>query len=147
MRTARVLSHFCTATHNADPEYDFDLFVLGAGSAGVRLSRMSAGHGARVAICEPQANHGAPNYSAMGGTCVNVGCVPKKLMVYGSHFREEIHEAGRCDSTITSSLRTGRTGGDHCLIMMPIVSDDAQGHSGGASTKLPSWTGKRSWGQ
>ena len=73
--------------------YQYDLFVLGAGSGGVRLSRVSGGHGAKVAICEPQMSHGPPNYSAMGGTCVNVGCVPKKLMIYGSHFREEIHEA------------------------------------------------------
>ena len=65
-------------------EYDFDLFVIGAGSGGVRASRMSASYGARVGIAEDM---------FLGGTCVNVGCVPKKLMIYGSHFREEIHEA------------------------------------------------------
>ena len=62
---------------------DFDLFVIGAGSGGVRASRFSAQRGARVAIAED---------AALGGTCVNVGCVPKKLFVYASHFREEIHD-------------------------------------------------------
>jgi glutathione reductase (NADPH) len=57
--------------------YDFDLFVIGAGSGGVRAARMSAGHGARVAVAEA---------SRLGGTCVNLGCVPKKLMVYASSF-------------------------------------------------------------
>ena len=57
--------------------YDFDLFVIGAGSGGVRASRMSAGYGARVAVAEA---------SSLGGTCVNLGCVPKKLMVYASSF-------------------------------------------------------------
>ena len=56
---------------------DFDLFVIGAGSGGVRASRMSAGYGARVAVVEE---------AALGGTCVNVGCIPKKLLVYASHF-------------------------------------------------------------
>jgi glutathione reductase (NADPH) len=56
---------------------NFDLFVIGAGSGGVRASRMSAGYGARVAVAEA---------SSLGGTCVNLGCVPKKLMVYASSF-------------------------------------------------------------
>lgn len=64
-------------------KYDYDLFVIGAGSGGVRASRMSASYGARVAICEDL---------YLGGTCVNVGCVPKKLYVYASeysaHFRD-----------------------------------------------------------
>lgn len=58
-------------------DYDFDLFVIGAGSAGVRASRMAASYGARVAVAEDR---------YMGGTCVNVGCVPKKLYVYASQF-------------------------------------------------------------
>jgi glutathione reductase (NADPH) len=58
--------------------FDFDLFVIGAGSGGVRTARMSASYGARVAIAEDR---------YMGGTCVNVGCVPKKLYSYASHFR------------------------------------------------------------
>jgi len=58
--------------------YDFDLFVIGAGSGGVRAARMAAGYGAKVAIAEDR---------YMGGTCVNVGCVPKKLYTYASHYR------------------------------------------------------------
>jgi len=65
-------------------EYDFDLFVLGAGSGGVRASRMSASHGARVAVAEER---------YLGGTCVNVGCIPKKLLVYASHFAEDFEDA------------------------------------------------------
>ena len=66
------------------PEYDYDLFVIGAGSGGVRAARMSALYGARVAIAEER---------FLGGTCVNVGCIPKKLFSYGSHYREYAHEA------------------------------------------------------
>jgi len=65
-------------------EFDYDLFVIGAGSGGVRAARMSAGMGARVAIAENR---------HMGGTCVNVGCIPKKLLVYASHFRSEFEDA------------------------------------------------------
>lgn len=59
---------------------EFDLVVIGAGSGGVRAARMAAGHGARVAIVEER---------FFGGTCVNVGCVPKKLFSYGAHFPDE----------------------------------------------------------
>jgi glutathione reductase (NADPH) len=65
-------------------EYDFDLFVIGAGSGGVRAARIAAGHGARVGICEE---------SRVGGTCVIRGCVPKKLMVYAAHFAEDFEDA------------------------------------------------------
>lgn len=65
-------------------EYDYDLFTIGAGSGGVRAARMSANYGARVAIAEER---------YLGGTCVNVGCVPKKLLVYASHFAEEFEDA------------------------------------------------------
>lgn len=65
-------------------DYDFDLFVMGVGSGGVRAARMSATYGARVASAEEK---------YMGGTCVNVGCIPKKLFVYASHFSEEYHQA------------------------------------------------------
>lgn len=64
--------------------YDYDLYVIGAGSAGVRMARMSASYGARVAIAEER---------FLGGTCVNIGCVPKKLMVFAAHFREDFHDA------------------------------------------------------
>ncbi|WP_322977803.1 glutathione-disulfide reductase [Pseudomonas sp. C11] len=65
--------------------YDFDLFVIGAGSGGVRAARFAAGYGARVAVAESR---------YLGGTCVNVGCVPKKLLVYGAHYAEDIEQAG-----------------------------------------------------
>jgi len=65
-------------------DFDYDLFTIGAGSGGVRASRMSARYGARVAVAEER---------YLGGTCVNVGCVPKKLFVYASHFSEEMADA------------------------------------------------------
>jgi len=74
-------------------EYDYDLVVIGGGSGGVRASRIAAGHGAKVVLLETQLKHGAPNYSAIGGTCVNVGCVPKKLMVFAARYPAEIAEA------------------------------------------------------
>jgi len=64
--------------------YDFDLFVIGAGSGGVRAARFAAGFGAKVAVVESR---------YLGGTCVNVGCVPKKLLVYGAHFAEDFEQA------------------------------------------------------
>ncbi len=64
--------------------FDFDLFVIGAGSGGVRASRMAAGFGARVAVAEA---------ARLGGTCVNLGCVPKKLMVYASSFSSAFEDA------------------------------------------------------
>ncbi|RDC59633.1 Glutathione-disulfide reductase [Alteripontixanthobacter maritimus] len=65
-------------------EYDFDLFTIGAGSGGVRASRVSASHGARVAIAEEH---------RVGGTCVIRGCVPKKMLVYGAQFAEDLEDA------------------------------------------------------
>lgn len=65
-------------------QYDYDLFVIGGGSGGVRAARFSAGMGAKVAIAEER---------YWGGTCVNVGCIPKKLFVYASHFAEDFHDA------------------------------------------------------
>lgn len=64
--------------------FDFDLFVIGAGSGGVRAARFAAGFGARVGVAESR---------YLGGTCVNVGCVPKKLLVYGAHYHEDIGQA------------------------------------------------------
>lgn len=64
--------------------FDVDLFVIGGGSAGVRAARMAAQSGARVALAE---------VGAMGGTCVNVGCVPKKLYSYAAHYGEAFEEA------------------------------------------------------
>ena len=64
--------------------FDFDLFVIGGGSGGVRAARMAAQRGARVALAE---------VSAMGGTCVNLGCIPKKLYSYAAHFAELFEES------------------------------------------------------
>jgi len=66
--------------------HDYDLFVIGAGSGGVRAARVSSAHGARVAIAEEH---------KVGGTCVIRGCVPKKLLVYGAHFAEDLQDARR----------------------------------------------------
>lgn len=73
-----------TVIKHRNSSYDYDLFVIGAGSGGVRASRIAAGHGARVAICEE---------SRVGGTCVIRGCVPKKLLVYASQFAESFADA------------------------------------------------------
>jgi glutathione reductase (NADPH) len=64
--------------------YDYDFFTIGGGSGGVRASRFAAGFGARVAVAEER---------YLGGTCVNVGCIPKKLISYAAHFNEAFHEA------------------------------------------------------
>jgi glutathione reductase (NADPH) len=65
-------------------EFDYDLFVIGAGSGGVRAARVAAGFGARVAVAE---------CDRPGGTCVIRGCVPKKLLVYAAHFRDDLEDA------------------------------------------------------
>ena len=67
-------------------DYDFDLFVIGAGSGGVRAARIAASHGAKVAVAEEY---------RVGGTCVIRGCVPKKMLVYGAHFAEDLKDARR----------------------------------------------------
>lgn len=79
--------------YTPDPNFDFDMVVLGGGSGGVRASRIASGHGAKVLLVETQNQHGPPNYSAIGGTCVNVGCVPKKLMVFASRYPSSIAES------------------------------------------------------
>ncbi|MFQ5684192.1 MAG: glutathione-disulfide reductase [Candidatus Binatia bacterium] len=73
--------------------YDYDLFTIGAGSGGVRASRMSAGYGASVAIAEER---------YLGGTCVNVGCIPKKLLVYAAHFADDFEDAAGFGWTVGS---------------------------------------------
>lgn len=65
-------------------QYDYDLFTIGAGSGGVRASRLAAATGARVAVAE---------MSDLGGTCVNLGCVPKKILSYASHFADDFEDA------------------------------------------------------
>ncbi|MDE2042660.1 MAG: FAD-dependent oxidoreductase, partial [Alphaproteobacteria bacterium] len=64
--------------------HDFDLFIIGAGSGGVRAARVAAQHGASVAVAEEY---------RVGGTCVIRGCVPKKMLVYAAHFAEDLHDA------------------------------------------------------
>lgn len=64
-------------------QYDYDLFTIGAGSGGVRASRVSASFGAKVAVAEER---------YLGGTCVNVGCIPKKLLVYAAHYGEDFDD-------------------------------------------------------
>jgi glutathione reductase (NADPH) len=75
----------------AEPEYDYDLFTIGIGSGGVRASRVAAAHGARVAAAEEY---------RVGGTCVIRGCVPKKMLVYGAHFAEDLEDAAGFGWTI-----------------------------------------------
>jgi glutathione reductase (NADPH) len=65
-------------------DYDFDLFTIGAGSGGIRASRRAAAFGARVAVAEQR---------FLGGTCVNIGCIPKKLFSYAAHFKEDLEDA------------------------------------------------------
>lgn len=74
--------------------YDYDLFVIGGGSGGVRASRMAAQTGARVALAEE---------SRMGGTCVIRGCIPKKLFVYASHFSDDFADAASYGWTVGES--------------------------------------------
>ena len=80
--------------------YDYDLFVIGAGSGGVRASRIAAGHGARVGICEDY---------RVGGTCVIRGCVPKKLLVYGSKFAHEFEDAAAYGWTVPAPTHSWAT--------------------------------------
>ena len=76
-------------------KYDFDLFTIGGGSGGVRASRVSAGYGAKVAIAESD---------RFGGTCVNVGCIPKKLFSYAAHMREDFEVAASFGWTLEGSF-------------------------------------------
>ncbi|WP_242139668.1 MULTISPECIES: glutathione-disulfide reductase [unclassified Sphingomonas] len=76
-------------------EYDYDLFVIGAGSGGTRASRVAAAHGAKVAVAEEY---------RVGGTCVIRGCVPKKLLVYGAHFAEDLKDARRFGWDVPENL-------------------------------------------
>ncbi len=64
--------------------YDYDLFTIGAGSGGVRASRLAGAAGLRVAVCEE---------SRLGGTCVNLGCIPKKLLSYAAHYADDFEDA------------------------------------------------------
>ena len=74
-------------------DHDVDLFVIGAGSGGVRAARIAASYGARVMVAEEY---------RVGGTCVIRGCVPKKLLVYASRFRDEFEDAAGFGWTVPS---------------------------------------------
>ena len=74
--------------------YDFDLFTIGGGSGGVRASRMAAQYGAKVALAEER---------YLGGTCVNVGCITKKLLVYASEFRDAFADCAGFGWTLSES--------------------------------------------
>ena len=87
-------------------QFDYDLFVIGGGSGGVRAARVSAAHGARVALAEEH---------RVGGTCVIRGCVPKKLLVYGAHFAEDIADARRFGWDVPS-----------CDFNWPVLRDNVQ---------------------
>ncbi|GMI70004.1 glutathione-disulfide reductase [Hibiscus trionum] len=81
-------------TSQEESQYDFDLFVIGAGSGGVRAARFSANYGAKVGICElPFHPISSEVIGGVGGTCVIRGCVPKKILVYGATFGGEIEDA------------------------------------------------------
>jgi glutathione reductase (NADPH) len=83
---------------------DYDLIVIGAGSGGVRAARVAAAYGAKVAIAEEH---------KVGGTCVIRGCVPKKLLVYGAHFAEDLNDAAMFGWDITS-----------CQFNWPVLRDN-----------------------
>jgi len=89
-------------------DFDYDLFVIGAGSGGVRASRVAAAYGARVAVAEEH---------RVGGTCVIRGCVPKKMLVYGSHFAEDLHDAARYGWTL------GETKFDWAILRDNVLDD------------------------
>ena len=83
---------------------EYDLFVIGAGSGGVRAARIAAAHGAKVAVAEE---------FRIGGTCVIRGCVPKKLLVYGAHFAEDLNDAAMFGWDIK-----------HCQFDWPVLRDN-----------------------
>ncbi len=83
---------------------DYDLIVIGAGSGGVRAARVAAAHGAKVAIIEEH---------KIGGTCVIRGCVPKKLLIYGAHFAEDLNDAAMFGWDISS-----------CKFNWPVLRDN-----------------------
>ena len=95
-------------------KYDYDLVVIGAGSGGVRAARIASGHGARVAIVEEH---------KIGGTCVVRGCVPKKLLVYGAHFAEDLEDAVKFGWCIDGKRFEWSTLRDNVLAEVSRLSD------------------------
>ncbi len=95
-------------------KFDYDLFVIGAGSGGVRAARVSASFGAKVAIAEE---------FRVGGTCVIRGCVPKKLLVYGAHFAEDLEDAKRFGWDVGTPKFTWLTLRDNVLADVDRLND------------------------
>ena len=110
-------------------EFDYDYFVIGAGSGGVRSARIAAAHGAKVAIAEEY---------RVGGTCVIRGCVPKKLLVIGAHFAEDLDDARRYGWTVGSKSFDWPTLRDNVLAdvdrLNAIYQDTLENH--GVETML-----------
>ena len=98
----------------ADGEFDYDLFVIGAGSGGVRASRVAAAYGAKVAVAEEY---------RVGGTCVIRGCVPKKMLVYGAHFAEDLEDAQAFGWTIDAPKFDWKVLRDNVLKELSINPD------------------------
>ena len=98
----------------ADTEYDFDLFTIGIGSGGTRASRVAAAHGARVAAAEEH---------RVGGTCVIRGCVPKKMLVYGAHFAEDLEDATQFGWTVEGKSFDWIKLRDHVLSDIDRIED------------------------
>ena len=107
--------------------YDYDLFVIGAGSGGVRASRMAASFGARVAVAEDR---------YMGGTCVNVGCVPKKLYVYASQFSNAFGDARGFGWTTSAPSFHWPTLRDNKVAEISRLNDVYQNMLGGAGVNI-----------
>lgn len=105
-------------------KYDYDLLVIGAGSGGVRAARVAAGHGAKVAVAEEY---------RIGGTCVVRGCVPKKLLVYGAHFAEDLEDAARFGWQIEGASFNWTTLRDNVLAevtrLSGLYTETLQNHS------------------
>jgi glutathione reductase (NADPH) len=95
------------------PTYDYDLLIIGAGSGGVRAARIAAGHGAKVLVAEEY---------RIGGTCVIRGCVPKKLLVYGAHFAEDLEDAGRFGWHVQGKTFDWKTLRDNVLAEVSRIS-------------------------
>ncbi|GMH32296.1 hypothetical protein BSKO_00130 [Bryopsis sp. KO-2023] len=92
--SGRRINQIRCASGNGAEEYDYDLLTIGAGSGGVRASRQSGDRGAKVAICElPYGYVSSESVGGVGGTCVLRGCVPKKMMVYGSEYAGEFKDS------------------------------------------------------
>ncbi len=95
------------------PEFDYDLFIIGAGSGGVRAARVAAGYGAKVAVAEEY---------RLGGTCVIRGCVPKKLLFYGAHFAEDLKDARRFGWNVPDCMFDWATLRDNVLAEVDRIS-------------------------